>query len=667
MLSAKKIFAILIVIRFLYQPAYSQTNDTLTYSIILGGNVKGFDKILKKPDGSYEEWYQYNDRGRGDSTYTIYQQDEDGFPTFIRTRGKDYMKNEVTEDFSLDNHVARWKNNAEDETKNVTGKQFYIGLKGNGGNIIKALKASNNKIALLPFGEAELHLLQEHTIGSGNAAKTVWLCSITGFSFTPSYSWIDDKNEFFATVSDWSSSIIKGYEPNVKELLDIQKKIESSFYGKLAAELPEKIKGSILIKNTTLFDAEQAKLIPNTDVLISDGLIKMVSAGTPITVAAEKTIDGKGKTLMPGLWDMHVHFADNLDGILHMAAGVTHVRDMGNDSSLLVRISQISNGELIGPKVEIMSGLIDGAGPYAAPTGYLINSVEEGKKYVRMYAEKGYQQIKLYSSIKPEWVKPLAEEARKYHLRVCGHIPAYMTATQAIDAGYNEVTHMNMLVLNFMGDTIDTRSTLRFSLPAQRAAGLDLSGDAMKQFIRLLKDKSITVDPTLGVFETLFTARDGKMEEKNASIVDHFPIQTQRSIRAGGGGTPVPGGMDATYLKSFETFLKITKLLYDNGIRIVAGTDGFAGFDLHRELELYVKAGIPAEKVLQLATFGSAAYVGHSNETGSIRAGKKADMILVEGNPVENISNIRKTKLVIRDGIIYDPAKLYAAISIKPF
>ena len=129
---------------------------------------------------------------------------------------------------------------------------------------------------------------------------------------TPSYSWINDQDEYFANLSDWSSSIVRGYEQYAKELLTIQKKFESSFYNKLAKEIPEKIKGAILIKNTTLFDAEHATLIPNTDVLIADGLIKQVSSGKPITIAAEKIIDGQGKTLMPGLWDMHVHFADDL-------------------------------------------------------------------------------------------------------------------------------------------------------------------------------------------------------------------------------------------------------------------------------------------------------------------------------------------------------------------
>ena len=645
----------------------AQNSDTTTYSVVFSGNIKGFDKIWKNSDGSYGEWYQYNDRGRGDSILTIYRQDAEGFPTYISARGKDYMKNDVTEDFSMDNGHARWKNNAENEDRSVSTKLFYSGLKVNPGNIIKAFKTHGNKLQLLPFGELQFQVLQEYTIGNGSASKKLWLCSTSGLGMTPSYSWIDDKDENFGSVSDWASTIRAGYESYITELLIIQKKVESTFYSKLAKELPEEINGSILIQNVDLFDAEKAVLIPNTDVLINNGVIQQVSTGKRISVAAAKVIDGKGKTLLPGLWDMHVHFADNLDGILHLAAGVTHVRDMGNDSSLLTRIRQISAGELIGPTVEIMSGFIDGAGPFAAPTGVLINNVEEGKKYIRDYAAKGYQQIKLYSSIKPEWVKPLIEEAKKYKLRVCGHIPAYMTASQAVAAGYDEVTHMNMLALNFFGDTVDTRSTLRFSLPAQKTAGLDLNGEAMRQFLQLLKTKNITVDPTLTAFETLFTARDGQIEEKYKPIVARMPVQYQRYIRAGGGGVPVPAGMNDTYLQSFDAFLKITKLLYDNGIRIVAGTDGMAGFDLDRELELYVKAGIPATKVLQLSTMGTASYTGKAKEVGSIVTGKKADMFLVEGNPVTDISNIRKTVLVIKDGVLYDPAKLYKAVSIQPW
>ena len=638
----------------------AQSHDTITYSIVAAGKIKGFDKILRNSDGSYSEWYQYNDRGRGDSMYIESREDSEGFPTYIKASGKDYMKNNVSEEFSLNNGIAKWKNNAEDEQKTVTDKRFYSGLKSSGGNLIKALKANGNKINMLPFGEARLTILEKYML---NNNKPVWLVKTEGFGLTPSYSWLDGDDINFAFVNEWQSSIRQGYEKNIDELLTIQKKYESEFYNKLAETIPQKMDEPILIRDVSLFDAVNAKMLLHKDVLVDNGMIKNIASSNTIKTKA-KIIDGKGKTLLPGLWDMHVHMSSNLDGILHMAAGVTHVRDMGNNELLLERIKQINEGKIIGPRVEIMSGFIDGAGPFAAPTGALINNVEEGKKAIRDYAAKGYQQIKLYSSIKPEWVKPLIDEAKHYNLRVSGHIPAFMTATQAINAGYDEVTHMNMLVLNFFGDTVDTRSPLRFSLPAQKAASLKLEGAEMKKFIQLLKNKNITIDPTLVVFESLFTARDKVILPGYKNIINQFPLQWQRGFRAGGGGLPVPEGMNETYLQSFNVFLKITKMLYDNGIRIVPGTDGFAGFDLQRELELYVMAGIPANKVLQLATYGTSQYTNKKNY-GSIEAGKTADMILVEGNPVANISNIRKTVMVITHGKMYDPIKLYNSISIK--
>ena len=650
----------------LFFTSVAQKKDTVIFSVVQSGNIKGFDKEWQDDDGTYNDWYQYNDRGRGDSMRTRFREDEQGFPTYIQGSGVDYYKSKVTEDFLLENGMASWRNNAEDEHKAVSGKVFYSGLKTSGGHMIKALKANNNKINLLPFGSIELSIVDKHIIETGANYKTVYLTETKGMGLTPRYGWIDDKDKDFAFLSEWQSSIIKGFEKYIPELLTIQKKYETDFYHKVAETAPQKMDGAYLIKDVNIFDAVNAKLLLHKDILISDGIIRKIAAANSIHTTA-KTIDGKGKTAVPGMWDMHVHFTDDLSGILHMAAGVTHVRDMGNGPSLLDRIKNIESGNIIGPTVEIMSGFIDGAGPFAAPTGVLINNVEEGKKAIRDYASKGYQQIKLYSSIKPEWVKPLADETKLHHMRLAGHIPSYMTATTAINMGYNEVTHMNMVVLNFLGDTIDTRSTGRFTIPGLRAGSIDLNSGEMKSFIQLLKEKQITVDPTLVVFEDMYTNRDKITPEKYTRIINHFPLDWQRNIRAGGGGLPITGATDGPYKKSFDAFMKITKLLYDNKIKIVAGTDGVPGFDLHRELELYVKAGIPAEKVLQLATYGSAVYTGKSNKLGSINEGKIADIVLIEGNPIENISNIRKTKSVITQGKYFDVPKLYDQISIKGY
>jgi len=647
----------------LFTISLNAQSDTVVFLIINGGNVKGFDKRWKNSDGSYSSWYQFNDRGRGDSIRATYKEDDKGFVTWMKAAGNDYMKNSIFEDFTKNGNKISYANNAEKEEKTVEAPGFYMGLKAFVGDIYKAFKNNNNKIKLLPYGEAKLQVLKEHALKYPGQIKKVKLVAVSGFGMTPNYTWVDENFYEFAGVSSWNSSIRKGYEKNIADLLAIQESISASYFTDLAKKLTSKT-GSVVIGNVNLFDAVNAKIIPDVDVLIRDGVIQEVSVGKRINAKVDHYIDGKGKTILPGLWDMHVHFGSELDGILHLAAGVTHVRDMGNDSTLLKRSQQIKTGEIIGPDIEIMSGFIDGAGPLAAPTGALINNLQEGIDAIRKYAKQGYQQIKLYSSIKPEWVKPLADEAHKNNMRVAGHIPAFMIAEQAVAAGYDEITHMNMLALNFFGDTIDTRSPNRFRVPAKETASLDLNSDAFKKFIRLLKDKNIAVDPTVAVFENMFTARDGEMEPRYNSIVNRFPSTIQRNIRAGGGGLPVPEGLNETYLKSYDAFLKITKLLYDNGITIVAGTDGFPGFDLHRELELYVKAGIPAEKVLQIATYGTAKYIGKESSIGSIAVGRKADIIIVEGNPVTNISDIRNTRWIIRGNSSYEAGALYGGVSI---
>jgi imidazolonepropionase-like amidohydrolase len=654
---------------FLYASiSVAQTTDSLSYSIVMGGNIKGYSKTWKLPDGTYRNLYQYNDRGRGDSMVTDYREDEKGFLTYLSAKGVDYMKNKVEEEFSLVNNIAKWKNISENETKKLAGPAFYIGLKSAGGNMLKALMSNGNTISLIPYGSANLKVVNTINFSiPGGAKKTFSLVAIEGMGMTPSYSWMDEKNDLFANVNDWSSLIKSGYESFMPELLKTQKKQELLFFTALSQKLSVKALKGICIKNVQLFDANTGKVVPMATVFIKDNRISDVFTTANISIPSGiDIIDGRGKMLLPGLWDMHTHMSDDAEGILHIAAGVTSIRDMGNGEDLLKRMESIKAGKVIGPEEVVISGFIDGAGPYAAPTGKLINNIEEGKKYIKEFADKGYQQIKLYSSIKPEWVKPLIDEAKRYNLKVCGHIPAFMTAGQAVNAGYDEVTHMNMLILNFFGDTIDTRSTQRFLIPAQKATTIDLNSKQVKDFLQLLKDKNTVVDPTLAVFEGMFTDRDRQVPAAYKTEIDRFPLQRQRSLRAGGGGLPVPDGMDETYRQSYAAMLKIVKMLYDKGITIVPGTDGFAGFMLHRELELYVKAGIPPADVLKIATIVSARVAGREKEMGSIEKGKIANMVLIDGNPLKNISDIRKAVLVIKDGVMYDPAKLYQALSIKP-
>jgi hypothetical protein len=285
--------------------------------------------------------------------------------------------------------------------------------------------------------------------------------------------------------------------------------------------------------------------------------------------------------------------------------------------------------------------------------------LDEGIKAIDDYHALGYQQIKLYSAIKPEWVAPMAAHAHSLGMRVCGHIPAFMSAQQAIDAGYNEVTHMNFIFLNFMGDTIDTRTPARFRLVGDNGGNLDLNSKQVKDFIELMKQKHISLDATINVWQGMFDEFKGDTSNFLKPVVDWMPDAEKTNL-----AIQTPFGNDeqkANYKAAFINILKMQKLLYDNGILLVAGTDGGQANALHHELELYVQAGIPANEVLKIATYNAALDCNLQDKYGSITQGRDADFILIDGDPTTNISSIRKVYLVIKNDRIYQPKQLLAS------
>ncbi len=365
---------------------------------------------------------------------------------------------------------------------------------------------------------------------------------------------------------------------------------------------------------------------------------------------------------MAGLWDMHVHQGE-VDGALNIAAGVTTVRDLANDTDFVMNLrNQFDKGEAIGPRV-ILAGFIDGSGPYAGPTKVLVDTEEQVRSAIDNYAKLSYVQIKVYSSIKPELVPIIVREAHKQGMRVSGHIPANMTAEQCVKLGYDEIQHANFLILNFFPEVKDTRTPLRFTAVAENAEGLDLNSERVQNFIQLLKDHHTVLDPTVNVFESLFTDRPGTSSATVAAIADRLPPQVRRGYL--NGGLPVPEGMDERYRLSFQKAKAFIGMLYKAGVPIVAGTDAMAGFTLHRELELYAESGIPNADVLRLATLGAATVMKRQDELGSLERGKLADIIIINGNPVDRISDIRNVTTVIKDGVVYQPAEIYKALGVK--
>jgi imidazolonepropionase-like amidohydrolase len=366
---------------------------------------------------------------------------------------------------------------------------------------------------------------------------------------------------------------------------------------------------------------------------------------------------------MPGMWDMHVHVGPGVDGLQYVAAGITSARDMGNDTTTVLELRRkFDAGTLVGPRL-VLAGLIDGPGPFQVPAGVLAATVAEGRHAIDRYAALGFEQIKLYSSLDTALVGPLVQYAHAKGLRVSGHIPAFMRAEEAVRAGYDEIQHVNMLMLNFMPDVKETQTRLRLTAPAERSASIDLGSAEVKDFVKLLIEKHTVVDPTLGVFEGSYVARKGTMSPSFAAIADRLPPQVRRGFLTG--GLPVPEGKDQTFRDSFANMVRMVKMLYDAGVPIVAGTDGLPGFALHRELELYTQAGIPPMEVLRLATYGAATVMHKNGSVGSIAPGKLADLIIVDGDPLARMSDIRRVRTVVKDGKVFDAAEVAASIGVK--
>jgi hypothetical protein len=631
------------------------------YTMMLGANRAG-TQITRVDGQRLTVEFEFNDRGRGPKTTSEIHINDRFIPTFEKTTGVDYFKGPVDEAFTADATTARWHNKAEDGQSAAT-TAFYLSMYGppeETGLLAKALLASpNHRLPLLPAGEASIDKATELTVNG----KRIIDYAISGLGFTPFDVWLDADGTFVGYVSSWSTLVRDGYESGTQSMLDAQKAAADRRAAEITKRLTHKpAAGSIVIRNANLFDSVNGVIVPSTTVVIQGDRITAVGPSAAAPEGAT-VIDAAGKTLMPGLWDMHVHLSPD-DGLLDIAAGVTTVRDMANDIDFLMEEKKrFNDGTKIGPRI-IASGFMDGPGPYAGPTKILVSTEGEVRTAIDRYKKLGYEQIKVYSSIRPELVPFITRYAHENGLRVSGHIPALMFADQAVRQGYNEIQHMNFLFLNFMRDVTETRTPARFTSVAERGADLDLQSADVRSFIELLKSKSIVSDPTLSVFEAMFTDRPGTMSSVFAEVGDRFPPQVRRGFLTG--GLPVPEGKDARYRAAFQRMLQFTKLLYDSGVQIVAGTDGMAGYQLPRELELYVEAGIPAPKVLQIATIGAARVMKHDSEIGSIEPGKLADVILIDGNPAANIHDLRKVTMVIRGGVMFDPKEIERVIGVTP-
>jgi hypothetical protein len=620
-------------------------------------------------DGGRRSEFSFSDRGRGPELVETATLDARGLLRELHVAGRSYLGAPVDERFQQDDTQARWTTTLDQGQRETDTAAFYAAAEGTPdqlGMLARALlQAEGHRLPLLPAGEAHIEALHSERFTHNEVTTEATLYAISGLGFTPSFVWLDAQRELFGISYGWMGLLPEGQSALFDSLRSHQERAEDALLRQRASQLTERLPERWCLTNVRWLDVDSGRLSGPASLRVSAGLIDGVDTPDKFDCRGAKTFDGGGRIVLPGLWDMHAHLSAP-DGLMNIAAGVTGARDMANDHAQILRLAeQFGSGELIGPRVQ-RSGFIDKKSPYTAPTGAPVDTLDEALAQIDTYATQGYPLIKIYSSIAPEWVKPMAERIHQRGMRLAGHIPAFLSTEQAVRDGFDEITHINMLFLNFVSTPeTDSRTPQRFQLVAEKGGDVDLDSAEVAAFIALLKERNTVVDPTVSIFDQMFRHRSGQPSPILAGVIGHLPPEVQRSALAG--RMAIDDGNAARYARSADALLKMIRKLHQAGVRLVPGTDNIVGFTLHRELELYVQAGIPAAEVIRLATAGAADVAALPVKVGRIAPGYAADLLVVDGDPLQDIRDLRRGVLVTRGDRAYRPDAIWRSLGVKPF
>lgn len=641
-------------------PADASPGDTLRYTVMPEDVPGGERWIWSSSPGVLHQRLEF----RGSDLESRIAFGEAGFPVRVEATGTHPGRGPWEESFELRGDTARWSTPAERDSRAGSGAAYYTSA-ARGATLDLSflaralLRRPERTLPLLPEGEARLEALGRREVEANGRRRTVAHYAIHGLDLAPRYVWLDEDGAFFAD----DLSIRAGWEEVYTELnaasTDALVRHGRRLFGGL---IPPARERPLVIRGARLFDPERRTVREGTTIVVRGERITAVGPdGSVEPPVGSEVIDAEGRMVLPALWDMHVHvrrgMLDELEAPLHLAAGVTSVRDLGSDTDLLLSLrDRVESGRAIGPR--ILPALIM-YGPGRRALGASVGTPEEAVEAIDRFAALGYVQVKLYNPVPADLVPVIVQRARHHGMRVSGHIPNEMTGAELIESGLDELQHLLYLRVGAAG----IRGLGTDENVGARMAAVHTGAEAWEGFVQTLLEHDIVVEPTLAVVEESVGGRPPVWLDR---VLDRFPARAQWDAAHGSGPPAPPPMLREHWDKIVAHGPDMVRALHEAGVPLVAGTAGpIGGFELHRELELYAEAGIPAPDVLRLATLGAARVMGKDEDLGSVEPGKLADLILVDGDPTADIRDIRRVTTVVKGGRVFDPAAIYRALDIE--
>jgi imidazolonepropionase-like amidohydrolase len=522
------------------------------------------------------------------------------------------------------------------------------------------------KLAVLPAGTLEIKDRGADTFTIGGKTVALERYSVRGLVWGLQTLWMDKQDNLAALVTrdaefDHFEAIREEYEGALTDFVTSAAKDEMAELLDMSRQLPGRKTGTMAFTGATLIDGTSKTPVVNATVVSKDGKIVAAGPAGKVKIPADATkVDVTGKYIIPGLWDMHAHYEQVEWGPIYLAAGVTTVRDVGNELEFIKEVrDKVNAGQGLGPHM-LLAGIVDGDGPIALGVER-VNTQEDAAKWVKAYHDAGFQQMKLYSSLKPEMVKAVCTEAHKLGMTVTGHIPQGMDIYDGVNDGMDQVNHLQYVMQALWPKGTNPRKLT----PEERKklfATATIDSPAGQALVKFLKDHGTVIDDTSALFELILHPASNPITDVEPGVAKLAP-----ELRAQFNGMGVPPERAEETAAMMRRYVEVLSALHKAGVTLVAGTDqAVPGYTVYRQMELYVQAGFTPLEALQAATIVPARVMKVDRESGTVEVGKRADFDILDANPLEKISNVRTVHQVVANGILYESAPLWESVGFKP-